>query len=160
MDNHNMSCFNNHLGTSSPVFIHVTCVVPFCASNNNNVVPMSSSSPHTPKKIINKIIKAIIPYLCIKTEQQQEDLSVPSYNSKKIAKKISKAILYQCFKTKQQEDERCLWKKTILMGEKCQPLEFSGAIFYDSKGNQLSEPPRSPRTPLISFGRSLSTQEA
>lgn len=39
-----------------------------------------------------------------------------------------------------------LWQKAILMGEKCQPPEFSGVIHYDSSGKKLSEPPpRSPR---------------
>jgi hypothetical protein len=56
---------------------------------------------------------------------------------------MTKAIKYKCKKIKKQEDDRCLWKKTILMGEKCQPMEFPGAIFYDDKGNRLNEPPRS-----------------
>ncbi|KAK4772004.1 hypothetical protein SAY86_013779 [Trapa natans] len=45
-----------------------------------------------------------------------------------------------------------VWQRSILMGEKCQPPEFSGAIYYDSQGNQLPEPPtRSPRaSPLPS----------
>ncbi|XP_052185246.1 uncharacterized protein LOC127796882 [Diospyros lotus] len=39
-----------------------------------------------------------------------------------------------------------LWQKSILMGEKCQPPEFSGVIFYDRCGNRISElPSRSPR---------------
>ncbi|XP_027152507.1 uncharacterized protein LOC113752604 [Coffea eugenioides] len=38
-----------------------------------------------------------------------------------------------------------LWQKKILMGEKCQPPEFSGVLFYDSHGNRISELPRSPR---------------
>lgn len=46
-----------------------------------------------------------------------------------------------------------LWQKEILMGEKCQPLEFSGVIYYDCYGNKISElPPRSPRaSPLSTF---------
>lgn len=46
-----------------------------------------------------------------------------------------------------------LWQKAILMGDKCRPPEFSGAIYYDSYGNQLPEPPKSPRasSPLPSF---------
>nr|DAD40147.1 TPA_asm: hypothetical protein HUJ06_014470 [Nelumbo nucifera] len=31
--------------------------------------------------------------------------------------------------------ELCVWKKNILMGEKCQLPEFSGVIVYDSAGN-------------------------
>ncbi|CAI0458949.1 unnamed protein product [Linum tenue] len=30
-----------------------------------------------------------------------------------------------------------LWQKSILRGEKCQLPEFSGVIFYDSRGNQI-----------------------
>ncbi|KAF6168941.1 hypothetical protein GIB67_038438 [Kingdonia uniflora] len=45
-----------------------------------------------------------------------------------------------------------LWQKNILMGEKCQPPEFSGVIYYDTNGNQVSQlPPKSPlRSPLSS----------
>ncbi|XP_002524397.2 uncharacterized protein LOC8269506 [Ricinus communis] len=39
-----------------------------------------------------------------------------------------------------------LWQKSILMGEKCRPPEFSGVIYYDSHGNQLPEMPRSPKS--------------
>ncbi|KAI3981198.1 hypothetical protein MKX01_016333 [Papaver californicum] len=38
-----------------------------------------------------------------------------------------------------------LWQRGILMGEKCQPPDFSGVIYYDVDGRQLSEIPRSPR---------------
>ncbi|KAF5194688.1 Transmembrane protein [Thalictrum thalictroides] len=46
-----------------------------------------------------------------------------------------------------------LWQRSILMGEKCQPPEFSGVIYYDHNGNQLPElPPRSPRvSPFPSY---------
>ncbi|KAE8723601.1 putative Oleosin [Hibiscus syriacus] len=39
-----------------------------------------------------------------------------------------------------------VWQRAILMGDKCRPLDFSGVIYYDSKGNQVEELPfRSPR---------------
>nr|GLL22028.1 hypothetical protein DM860_010060 [Ipomoea trifida] len=39
-----------------------------------------------------------------------------------------------------------LWQRSILMGDKCQPLDFSGVIYYDSDGKRMSEPPmKSPR---------------
>ncbi|XWS37687.1 hypothetical protein CRYUN_Cryun19dG0066400 [Craigia yunnanensis] len=46
-----------------------------------------------------------------------------------------------------------VWQRSILMGDKCQPLDFSGVIYYDSKGNQLEELPiRSPRaSPLPGY---------
>ncbi|KAK3032918.1 hypothetical protein RJ639_036499 [Escallonia herrerae] len=46
-----------------------------------------------------------------------------------------------------------LWQRSIMMGDKCQPLDFSGVIYYDSDGKRLSElPTRSPRaSPLPSY---------
>ncbi|KAI3919359.1 hypothetical protein MKX01_038829 [Papaver californicum] len=42
-------------------------------------------------------------------------------------------------------DDGSLWQRGILMGEKCQPPDFSGVIYYDVDGRRLSEIPRSPR---------------
>ncbi|XP_015079045.1 uncharacterized protein LOC107022995 [Solanum pennellii] len=45
-----------------------------------------------------------------------------------------------------------LWQKEILMGDKCQPLDFSGVIYYDRNGNQLAEGPvRSARSSPLPF---------
>lgn len=46
-----------------------------------------------------------------------------------------------------------VWQRGILMGDKCQPLDFPGAIYYDSNGNKMNEPPlRSPRaSPLPGY---------
>ncbi|KAL5544704.1 hypothetical protein UlMin_008488 [Ulmus minor] len=46
-----------------------------------------------------------------------------------------------------------VWQRSILMGGKCQPLDFSGAIFYDNNGNKVNELPiRSPRaSPLPGY---------
>ncbi|KAF3332718.1 hypothetical protein FCM35_KLT02295 [Carex littledalei] len=48
-----------------------------------------------------------------------------------------------------------VWRKSILMGEKCQPLNFSGVIYYDADGKKLDTmPPRSPmRSPLRTLGQ-------
>ncbi|KAL7132549.1 hypothetical protein ABFS83_12G081800 [Erythranthe nasuta] len=43
-----------------------------------------------------------------------------------------------------------LWQKAILMGERCQPLEFSGVIYYDYSGNRIPEMPKSPRASSMS----------
>ena len=42
-----------------------------------------------------------------------------------------------------------VWRKEILMGERCQPLDFSGVIYYDAEGRRLAHPPP-PRSPLRS----------
>lgn len=51
--------------------------------------------------------------------------------------------------------ESGVWQKAILMGERCQPPEFSGVIYYDYSGNRIPEMPKSPRagsmTPLKNF---------
>lgn len=36
------------------------------------------------------------------------------------------------------QDEEALWRKNILMGERCRPIDFSGKIVYDSEGNVIS----------------------
>jgi hypothetical protein len=38
------------------------------------------------------------------------------------------------------DDEEAVWRKAIIMGEKCRPLEFSGHIAFDSADNQLPPP--------------------
>ncbi|XP_040381353.1 uncharacterized protein LOC121054773 [Oryza brachyantha] len=47
------------------------------------------------------------------------------------------------------EDTGGLWRKEILMGERCQPLDFSGVIYYDADGRRLAHPPP-PRSPMRS----------
>lgn len=45
-----------------------------------------------------------------------------------------------------------VWQKSILMGDRCRPPQFSGPIYYDSQGNRLQELPRSPRAgPLPTY---------
>ena len=40
------------------------------------------------------------------------------------------------------DDDEAVWKKKIMMGERCSPLKFSGKIVYDSDGNLLSNSQR------------------
>lgn len=50
------------------------------------------------------------------------------------------------------EDEDGVWRRTILLGERCQPLDFSGAIHYDSRGRRLPNPaPRRQPALLLSI---------
>jgi hypothetical protein len=48
-----------------------------------------------------------------------------------------------------EEDADGVWRKEIMMGERCQPLNFSGVIYYDAEGRRLAQPPP-PRSPLRS----------
>lgn len=99
-------------------------------SHSNNHVKMSTIFFH---------FTCVIP---MHSNQTNVDMLSPNL-MKSIKKTMSKAIKQKWLKMKKKEDERCLWKKTILMGEKCKPMQFPGAIFYDDKGNRLFEPPRS-----------------
>ncbi|XVF55631.1 hypothetical protein PTKIN_Ptkin06aG0051900 [Pterospermum kingtungense] len=45
--------------------------------------------------------------------------------------------------------EQPVWKKNILMGEKCQLPDFSGVILYDSEGNIVT-PSKTPH-PLLTW---------
>nr|BAK02697.1 predicted protein [Hordeum vulgare subsp. vulgare] len=40
-----------------------------------------------------------------------------------------------------EDDDEAVWRKAIIMGDKCRPLQFSGHIAFDSDGNQLPPPP-------------------
>ncbi|KAI4324631.1 hypothetical protein MLD38_030101 [Melastoma candidum] len=46
-----------------------------------------------------------------------------------------------------------VWQRTIIMGDRCQPLDFSGVIYYDESGKQLNHAPlKSPRaSPLPGY---------
>ena len=37
--------------------------------------------------------------------------------------------------------DEAVWRKTIMMGERCRPLDFSDKIVYDSQGNLLADLP-------------------
>jgi hypothetical protein len=39
------------------------------------------------------------------------------------------------------DEEGGLWQRAILMGERCKPLDFPGAIHYDSSGRRLPAAP-------------------
>ncbi|XP_040381375.1 uncharacterized protein LOC121054774 [Oryza brachyantha] len=43
-----------------------------------------------------------------------------------------------------------LWRRAILMGERCEPLSFPGAIHYDSLGRRLPQPRRGKAKPAAS----------
>lgn len=147
-----LSQFGDHPYTPT-LSNNIICLCP--NHEPNQIVSPMPSHTNTSKNInftTNKEITSCT--ICFKRKQREE---LPT-NSKNVIKKIYKAIHSQLFKMKKQEDDECLWKKTILMGERCQPLVFSGAIYYDSEGNQISEPPRTPpkSSPLSSFSQSLS----
>ncbi|KAL2233445.1 uncharacterized protein LOC105156423 [Sesamum indicum] len=124
------------------LFVSVSALVALCAKHARQVPSKydetETSTPkspglRTPKQLITTLSnKAMIPLVHAK-----KSLLHPGNNN-----------------TKAQE-EMGLWQKAILMGEKCQPPEFSGVIYYDYSGNRIPEMPKSPRaahmSPLRNF---------
>ncbi|KAJ4771097.1 Pentatricopeptide repeat-containing protein [Rhynchospora pubera] len=65
-------------------------------------------------------------------------------------KKRRRRLLIKNVSTK-EDQEGVVWRNTILMGEKCRPLNFSGAIHYDSDGNPTPVPRSPMHSPLPYF---------
>ncbi|KAI4313979.1 hypothetical protein L6164_026922 [Bauhinia variegata] len=115
--------------------VSVFAVVAFCAKHgrregkqspnggsSNQRLPRSSSPLESPRKLVSNISNKALPNMFMKSKQEEG-----------------------------KSGETSLWKKPIIMGERCQPLQFSGAIYYDAEGNRLPHPPRSPRTSPLHF---------
>ncbi|KAL9226033.1 hypothetical protein vseg_001888 [Gypsophila vaccaria] len=98
---------------------------------NYNKVPKSPLS--TPKRLLSNLSS-------IKTANKKN-------NCDKTRKEEEEIIMVD--EVKDTFGEGGLWQKNILMGEKCQPLEYSGVIYYDNNGNRISEIPRSPRLSCV-----------
>ncbi|KAG8382946.1 hypothetical protein BUALT_Bualt05G0132700 [Buddleja alternifolia] len=132
------------------LFVSVSILVALCAKHagqipkkhtSNTSEPNAPKSPlPSPKKLIAAIShKAMMMPLVIhcKKSAQETDTGVGDNNKGK--------------------EEIGLWQKAILMGERCQPPEFSGVIYYDYSGNRIPEMPMSPRaSPMISPLRNFS----
>ncbi|KAH0464357.1 hypothetical protein IEQ34_007143 [Dendrobium chrysotoxum] len=65
------------------------------------------------------------------------------HNKKMIRDKKKESIAKKTTKMREDEEEE-VWRRTIMMGEKCQPLEFSGVIYYDADGKRAATAPRTP----------------
>ncbi|KAL1819415.1 hypothetical protein DCAR_0415681 [Daucus carota subsp. sativus] len=76
-----------------------------------------------------------------------------SRTSKKLMSSIkTKSIQLRRKKRGAGEDyDGGVWQRTILMGDKCEPLDFSGVIYYDHDGNRVNELPRASPMPSYSF---------
>ncbi|CAK7326505.1 unnamed protein product [Dovyalis caffra] len=105
---------------------------------NSKCVAPNKSPLASPKKFGPRISSKAIPFMYRKKDgDDDQDTEAPEIGTKVETGGFG---------------EGGLWQKSILMGERCQPPEFSGVIFYDGHGNQQSQMPRSPRaSPLPSF---------
>ncbi|KAE9601867.1 hypothetical protein Lal_00040986 [Lupinus albus] len=71
----------------------------------------------------------------------------PFASPKKFLRNISSKAMSPFKRELRREDDSAaeswghggVWQKEILMGEKCEPLNMSGVIYYDGTGKQTSE---------------------
>ncbi|KAK3426352.1 uncharacterized protein LOC104451988 [Eucalyptus grandis] len=100
-------------------------------------------------------ILSILAFLCASHRKSKKSTKhsafVPHSSEKKLVSRLnssisSKALLMAKMMSwrkteggQEEEDgedsDEAIWKKTIIQGERCRPLDFSGKIEYDSKGN-------------------------
>ncbi|KAL3501642.1 hypothetical protein ACH5RR_036091 [Cinchona calisaya] len=146
------------------LFISVTVLVALCARHSkkfqkNYATKINSDDPKVaprsplllPKKIITNVI----------SNNKQSDSNNNLYRSKNDEESEEARGIINSHPDEEGFGEGGLWQKSILMGEKCQPPEFSGVLFYDSCGNKISELPRSPRAvPLRKYSSFPSAQDA
>ncbi|KAK1325783.1 hypothetical protein QJS10_CPA01g01368 [Acorus calamus] len=115
--------------------------------------------------IITKQTNLRKPTTTTKGSKSSSAWSSPRTQSKQILKLLSDKAFHAVagkkkttdedpYEQVEEEEREGVWKKSILMGEKCQPLDFSGVIYYDNHGHRLSHvPPRSPRASPFPGGR-------
>lgn len=99
--------------------------------------------------------------------QSNEKKVVSKLNSNISSKALSlvKMISWRKARTEggeeEEEDEvddysdEAVWRKTIMLGERCRPLDFSGKIVYDSQGNLVADlPHQDPNKKYVSVEKS------
>ncbi|KAM0945881.1 hypothetical protein DsansV1_C09g0088911 [Dioscorea sansibarensis] len=115
--------------------------------NNSTLTKLSVSSRRRVTPLLSRGA-SFIPFLGAKKRVSSDD------NNSRTTEETDIFVDIDEDEDEDEDDDTNVWRKTILMGEKCKPLDFSGVIYYDSEGRQLSEFPasRSPlRSPLPSF---------
>ncbi|KQK00993.1 uncharacterized protein LOC100831436 [Brachypodium distachyon] len=86
---------------------------------------------------------AVVPFVGGRKSKKKAALPWTSKNRRRTRKPAEE------WSFEEDVEDSGVWRKEILMGERCQPLEFSGAIYYDAEGRRLGAPPP-PRTPMRS----------
>ncbi|KAK1425606.1 hypothetical protein QVD17_20960 [Tagetes erecta] len=143
------------------LFVMVSCVVALCASHRKQSRKQESVQSKNGSNNINKMFDH---HSMEKDDYYQDKLPPrsPLRSPKQLITTISNKALSTLVVNHKRSGvggdrvvdegfgEGGLWQKEILMGVKCQPPEFSGVIYYDCDGKQVSEfPPRSPRSPRV-----------
>lgn len=115
------------LAVTMVAVVTASCAARFHRNNKNDVIRGSKSARKFPgRALINSSKKLLISWKCGAKEDEEEA--------------DDRAVM------EEKGGEDFVWQRNILMGERCEPLNFSGLIIYDDKGNRLPQfPPRSPK---------------
>ncbi|KAI3412663.1 uncharacterized protein J3R85_017110 [Psidium guajava] len=130
--------------------------VPIPSVSIKTLVPFSATSLTIIFLLISTLsILSILTFLCAShgkpKKSAKRSLSAPGSSQKRLISRLnssisSKALLMAKMiswkKTEGggeeddgEDSDEALWRKTIIPGERCRPLDFSGKIEYDSEGN-------------------------
>lgn len=129
--------------------------VPRTLVSIKTLVPFSAASLTFIFLLISTLsVLSILMFLCgshgKSKKSTKRGVSVPGSSQKRLVSRLnssisSKALLMTKMvswrKTEGGEEDdgedsdEALWRKTIIPGERCRPLNFSGKIEYDSEGN-------------------------
>jgi hypothetical protein len=98
---------------------------------------------------------SLVTFLCAshhkakKSHRQKDEERVTSHSSEeKLLSKINSDIKEKAHsmvkmiswrKLAQDEDDEEIWRRSIIMGERCRPIDFSGKIMYDCEGNLIPD---------------------
>lgn len=127
-------------------------------------LPFSISSMHITLFFVLLSVLSVISFLCgtrkmrryrteteeATTTRSKESKFVSKLNSNLNNRALSmvKMLSWRKVQAEEEEDEEgdysdqdedALWRKNILMGERCRPIDFSGKVVYDSEGNVLPD---------------------
>jgi len=98
---------------------------------------------------------SLVTFLCAshhkaRSHRQKDEEKVTSHSSeKKLLSKINsdikekahsmvKMISWRKLARDEDGDEE-IWRRSIIMGERCRPIDFSGKIMYDCEGNLIPD---------------------
>ncbi|KAM7268725.1 hypothetical protein ACFE04_010891 [Oxalis oulophora] len=99
-----------------------------------------------------KTIKKKVSTTAVAVANSRNKPMITAGGAKKLLASVSDKAMKIVQRNKRKEEvhegfgDGGVWQKEILRGERCQPMEFSGVIYYDCNGKQINEmPPKSPR---------------
>lgn len=133
--------------TSSSLFISMSAFMALCAKKAGRLTRKLKPNPMSDRKLDLKSSPLITrPKQLITTLSNK---AISFVHRKKLDEEGSDVVEPEL----KDWGDGGVWQRSILMGDKCEPLDFSGVIYYDIDGKQLNEVPiRSPRaSPLPGY---------